>query len=317
MSRVLSTAFCVVLLAATAAAFALTQGAKTERSPIYATKVAKVFSPVCDPKLCTRQDAAIEFRLRKRETLEVWIERDGDRKRVSTIAAKRSYPAGPVTLAFPGTGPDGITVLPDGLYRPVIRLVKEHRAIRLPNLIQLDTVPPKAVQFKKKVYAHLSPDGDGRVDLFRERYTLNGRGHGVLLVDGQQAGFTRRQNVHGELTWNGRVDGKLLSPGPHVLSIAAQDAAGNRSEPFPFAVVTMRYVKLGRTEIHAAPGRRFAVLVLTDAREVRWLIAGGRGSSVASSPTRTLKIRAPKRAGTYHLYVTAQGHTAVATVTVG
>ena len=46
MARVLSTAFLVALLAATAGAFALTQGAKLELSPIYGTRVpTKVFSP--------------------------------------------------------------------------------------------------------------------------------------------------------------------------------------------------------------------------------------------------------------------------------
>ena len=50
VARVLSTAFCVALLAATAAAFALTEGAKTELSPIYRTHIDKVFSPTCNPQ---------------------------------------------------------------------------------------------------------------------------------------------------------------------------------------------------------------------------------------------------------------------------
>ena len=67
----LSTAFCVALLAATAVAFALTEGAKTELSPIFATRIAKVFSPVCKPALCHGDAANIDFRLRVRERLEV------------------------------------------------------------------------------------------------------------------------------------------------------------------------------------------------------------------------------------------------------
>ncbi len=310
MARVLSTAFCVALLAATAAAFALTEGAKTELSPIYHMQVDKVFSPTCNPKICTRQYARISFRLRKKQRLQVWMTQDG--RRVSTIVAGHTYPKGPVDLTFDGTASDGITILPDGAYQPVIRLVGEHRTITLPNVIRLDSVPPELTHFRKRIYTHLSPDGDGRNDVFREQYTLNGPGHGVLLVDGHQVAFTRRQTLHGVLTWYGKVDGQTAAPGNHVLDIAAQDAAGNRSTPFPFAVVTIRYVKLGRTHIDAQAGRRFAVLVLTDARKVSWLFDRGRGTSIS----HTLRLRAPRAAGTYHLYVTASGHTARATVVV-
>ena len=55
------------------------------------------------------------------------------------------------------------------------------------------------------------------------------------------------------LTWNGTVDGKKLRPGRYLLLISAQDAAGNRAKPFPFAVVTIRYLALGRNEISVAP----------------------------------------------------------------
>ncbi len=51
------------------------------------------------------------------------------------------------------------------------------------------------------------------------------------------------------MSWNGTIDGKLQPPGRYVLEIAAQDAAGNRSKPFPFAVVAIRYIALGRTNI--------------------------------------------------------------------
>jgi hypothetical protein len=312
VARVLSTAFCVALLAATAGAFALTEGAKTEPSPIYGTKVDKIFSPTCRyPKICSRDFARITFSLRKKQKLEVWIVHGG--QKVATILAGRTYAKGPVRLEFAGVGLDGVSILPDGSYRPVVRLVQEHRTITLPNVIHLDTTAPQVTQFRKRVYTHLSPDGDGRHDVFRERYTLNGRGHGVLLVDGRQAVFTRSQSIHGVLTWNGYVDHRLVAPGNHVLEIAAQDAAGNRSKPFPFAVVTVRYVELGRTVIHVQPSRRFAVRVITDAKQVSWLFDRGRGTS----RSHTLKIRAPRKKGTYHLFVSAVGHTARATVVVG
>ncbi len=111
MARVLSTAFCVALLAATAAAFALTEGAKTELSPIYRTKIAKSFSPTCDPRFCATRSASIVFWLRKRQHIQVWMERNG--QRVATIVPGKTFPKGEVRLAFPGVGADGVSILPE------------------------------------------------------------------------------------------------------------------------------------------------------------------------------------------------------------
>src|SRR5207244_13572213 len=93
VARVLSAAFCVALLAATAGAFALTQGAKTELIPIYKTHVDKVFSPDCG---CTTSVAKIDFRLRKKDRLTVWLNHDGER--VRTLVQGRTYARGWVRL---------------------------------------------------------------------------------------------------------------------------------------------------------------------------------------------------------------------------
>jgi hypothetical protein len=310
---VLSTAFCVALLAATAVAFALTEGAKTELSPIYGTRIVPqhTFSPICNPKNCLHQAVNIDFRLRKKQHIEVWMERNG--KRVATIVAGKTYPKGDVMLQFDGTAEDGVTILPDGTYRPVIRLTGDHRTITLPNPIELDTVAPSVTHVAHRVYRHISPDGDHRNDVFLAPYVLSEPAHAVLLVGSRQAGFTKSLKERGTLKWGGTVDGVLQPPGKYVLSIAAQDAAGNRSKPFPFAVITIRYIALGRTEIQATRNRRFAVFVLTDAKEISWLFDRGRGTS----RSHTLRLRAPRKPGTYSLYVTASGHTARATVTVG
>ena len=127
MARVLSTAFCVALLAATAGAFALTQGAKVELAPVYQTHVDKVFSPVCS---CRTRTAQIAFRLRRSDRLTVWVERDG--RQVRTLVTGRSSRPGTVALVFDGRDDAGAP-LPDGAYRPVIRLEREHRTIELPN----------------------------------------------------------------------------------------------------------------------------------------------------------------------------------------
>ena len=167
MARVLSTAFCVALLAATAIAFAFTEGAKTELSPIYQTKIPHVFSPTCNlhQQGCKTNVEDIDFTLRKKQHLRVWIEQNGTQ--VSTVVAGETFPKGPVKLEFTGIADDGVTILPDGIYYAVISLTSEHRVITLPNKIQLDTTAPQAITFRKQVYTHISPDGDHRQDVPR------------------------------------------------------------------------------------------------------------------------------------------------------
>ena len=58
----------LVLIGATAAAFAYTERLKLERSPITATRVDRIFSPVCE---CARDVAVISFVLRRRGTVTV------------------------------------------------------------------------------------------------------------------------------------------------------------------------------------------------------------------------------------------------------
>ena len=82
MARVLSTAVVLALLAATAAAFVVTEGAKLEKSPIAGTHVDAVFSPAS--AVPAKRNAHIQFRLRTRERLAVWIE-DSQGRRVAEL----------------------------------------------------------------------------------------------------------------------------------------------------------------------------------------------------------------------------------------
>ena len=137
--------------------------------------------------------------------------------------------------------------------------------------------------------------------------------HGILIVDNHQVAFTYRKPLKGVLVWNGKIGGVVARPGNHVLEISAQDVAGNRPKPVPFAVVTVRYVALGRTRVLVKPHGRFAILVLSDATRVDWRLHGARGVARPG----TLHLRAPRATGVYPLYVTAAGHAAKALVVVG
>lgn len=308
MARALSTTLVLALLAATAAAFALTEGVKLERTPVFGTKVSKTFSPACG---CASAYAHVQFRLRSRQRLKVWIERDGG-QRVRTLVPGTVYPRGGVGLTWDGLTDAGTTVA-DGVYRPVVKLVASHRTIVVPSMIVLDTKPP-TITVRKPQFPLLSPDGDGRRDVFRVPYRIDERAQAILSVRGIQVALTLSRKPAGVLEWNGKLGmpSRPVVPGRYALRVAARDVAGNTSEAVPFAIAAVRYIALGRPRVVVRPGGRFAIRVSTDAPTVRFLLHGRRGLARRG----TLHLRAPKRAGVYRLYVSANGHTATAAVVV-
>jgi hypothetical protein len=159
---------------------------------------------------------------------------------------------------------------------------------------------------------YISPDGDGRNDVFSVGYAVSEKAHGILYVDGHEVEYTYREPLHGKLEWTGRIAGHVAAAGRYTLAISAQDLAGNRAKPLRFATVTVRFIQLARQRIVAKPGARFAILALTDAPRVSWILDGARGVL----PRGTLHLRAPKSPGVYRLYVEAAGHAAEAAVVV-
>jgi hypothetical protein len=311
VTRVLSTAVVLALLAATAVAFAITEGAKLDKSPIAATFVDPTFSP----DGTSRPAAHVQFRLRTRERLTVWIQDDhGDR--VTTLLPDRTLRAGTqVKLAWNGLTTSG-TLVPDGVYMPVVKLERSHRTIVLPSPIRLDTKPP-VVKVKHPQYPIVSPDGDGHGDVFRFQYSLSERAQAILSVRGRRVLRTKSQKTTGEITWNGKVKNSQglfvrARPGRYLLTLSAQDLAGNVSKGFPFAIAQVRYVVLARQRVVVRPSGRFALRVSTDAPTVSWRLNGRSGVQRAG----TLHFRAPRAAGVYRLYVFAAKHAAKCTVVV-
>jgi hypothetical protein len=309
--RVLSTVFVLGLLAATAAAFALTERAKLELSPIYGTQPGQVFSP--NSKAPGKGVAHIRFRVRRRERIDVWVENAKGANVADLLVDRSVRPRQRLVLVWDGVSPAGL-IDPDGVYRAVVKLTLSHRTIVLPSDIRLDTRAPVIRAHPPSKYPILSPDGDGHRDVLRIPYTVDERAHAILLVRGQRAIFTLRQKPSGTLVWNAksRVIRRGLRPGRYVLAIAAQDTAGNRSKGVPFAIAQIRYVALARSRVVARPGGRFAIRVSTDAPRVQWRLHGRSGTL----PRGTLHLRAPRSRGVYHLYVTVRTHTAVCAVVV-
>jgi hypothetical protein len=307
VARLASTVLVVALLAATAAAFALTQGLKLQKSPISGTEVERVFSPVCACDRAGGDEATIAFRLRESDRIDVEI-LDGDRV-VRTLERAQSYPRGPVEVEWDGRDDAG-EVLPEGEYSPRVRLREAHQTITLPNPIRIDTTPPtiQDVSIEPRV---LSPDGDGRADRVVVTYRLSEPGRGELYVDGERRVLQRFHRPEDRMVWNGKLDGEPQRPGIYGLHVAAFDPAGNLSETPPVPV-RLRFVALGRKRITVPAGSRFAVRVSADAPRVRWRL--GPRSGVAQPGT--LRLRAPLQKGRYTLTVTANGRSERAAVFV-
>ena len=306
MARIASTVLVVALLAATAAAFALTQGLKLQPAPLrVGTKVDRIFSPVCE---CEKERAEISFVLRERDRVDVQIVRGGEV--VRTIERGRAHPAGRVTVEWDGRDDAG-RVVPEGEYAPRVHLDDARFTTTLPNPITVDTTAPQveSVEIQPKVF---SPDGDGRSDRVVIRYTSDEPARGMFFVDGRRRILTRFYREGDTMVWNARVDGRTLPPGTYVSAVGAVDEAGNVGERAAPVPLVLRYVTLGRDRITVAAGARFSVRVSADAERVRWRL--GRRAGIARPGTLTL--RAPLQKGRVTLTVTANGRTARAAVFV-
>jgi FlgD Ig-like domain len=306
VARIASTVLVVSLLAATTAAFALTEGLKLQESPIFRTKVDEIFSPVCD---CEKAEATIRFHLRERDRVDLSIV-DGDENVVRTVVRNQDEEAGRVELGWDGLDDAG-EVLPEGEYKPRVHLRRERWTIVMPNEIRIDVTPPvvQAARVRPRVF---SPDGDRRRDGVVIPYRLSEPARALLYVNGTKRVETLYARERDELTWAGRVDGQSVPPGPYVFNVRARDPAGNLGPAMPLPTVTVRYVALGRPRVVVLAGARFAIRVSTDARRVRWTLGARSGRARPG----TLRLRAPRQQGRYTLAVSANGRTARAAVFV-
>lgn len=200
------------LLAGTAVAFAVTQGLKQERSPVYAVRFSRVFGP--------HRPAVLRFKLRKRDTITVTVV-DGDGRTVRMLAHRKA-PRGTVTLYWGGRTTAG-TSAPDGPFRIHVHLKRSDATIEIPTVFRLDTTPPSLAHVS--VAPHTLMRG-GRVVL---RYATNEAGQVILRVDGRRAVVTRRRVRARPFTWDGTVGGRPVAAGVHVLLLRAVDLVGNRS----------------------------------------------------------------------------------------
>ncbi len=315
MQRVLTTVTLLGLLVATAAAFAITEHLKLEKSPIYGTSIFSsrpgapvLFSPVCGQD-CPTRAANVRLRLRHSGHVTVTIV-DSNGHKVATIAPDVLMHAH-LSRTFPWHGrTDAGSLAPDGVYYPWVQLSR--RTFKFINKITLDTVPPKVrsaagVKQKPVLFA-------GRGRSVAIRYAFSERAHAVVYLDGRRIIVGRHTRPTGKIKWAGKLAGRPLRAGKYVLTIGAQDPAGNETPAGMRKDVTvvLRYVDLtpGRTTVKA--GGLFTVHVETAARRYTWRLGHRHGGRRG----KTLRLRAPTTPGTYRLVVTENGHATTAVVRV-
>jgi hypothetical protein len=291
--RLPQTLIVLALLGATAAAFAVTERLKLEKSPITGTRVDKVFSPVCE---CARDIAEISFRLRGGQVVTVDM-LNSKRRPIRTLVRNRRERAGRVTYIWDGRDDAG-RVVPEGIYRPRVRLRRHGRTIVLPNPIRVDTTAPK-ITLTRVFPRVFSPDGDGNADRVTAEYGIDEPARAMMLVNGRRRVLSKFRETEGRLVWFGRIGGVPVRPGDYEIRLRAFDRAGNRSARTRAVSVRVRYVELVPDRVEAVAGRRFDIGVATDADVYRWLFNGRKGKF--RKPV--LVLRAPDEPGTYVLYV--------------
>lgn len=300
MARFLPVVLVVGLLGGSAAAFAVTERLKLERSPIFATQVGKVVSS-------SGRRVKIDFRLRKADNLSVAIVDSRDQV-VRALVSSHHVVAGPQKLNWNGRDDSGSPV-PDGVYKPRVHLASAHRTILLPNPIVVDTKVPQ-ISLSGRNLTVVSPDGDARHDYLKVSFKTSEPARAELYSNGRlvvkQRSFSTRS-----LQW-GRGNGMPARPGLYRLQLRAIDEAGNQGALSPVFTLRIRYIELGRHVIRAKAGGRIRVRVSTDAHFYYWRIGPRHGRVHA----RVLSLSAGP-AGRYQLVVTERGHSARALVVVG
>ncbi|MDQ2968809.1 MAG: hypothetical protein M3R37_10890, partial [Actinomycetota bacterium] len=204
MRRNAPTVLALLLIVATATAFAVTQRLKLEPSPISQTRVSDTFSPVCR---CASKAANIEFSLRRADDIRVAVRVGAS----EVTVAEGSFPRGDVHASWDGRDASG-ELVPDGVYYPLVHLQRAGRTIDLPNPIRVDTIRPsiKLTSLRPRVFRP-------GAEKLKVTYTISEHAHALLFVDGRRRVFTNSTRLRYRLQWYGKVRGRAIRPGRHKV----------------------------------------------------------------------------------------------------
>jgi hypothetical protein len=287
---VVLTTLVLCLLVGSAAAFAVAEGLKLERSPVAAPKIQRVLGPVCD---CPKATAALSFRLRHSDRVTASIV-DSNGRRIRTLLSDEPRKAERISLTWDGRNDAG-EVVRSGRYRLRVALGQVHRTITIPTPIRVDTLPPR-VRLISAAPTVFSPDGDGNADFILYRYRPSEVGRVSVFADGQPVARARPATGVSQILWRGRIDGDVAAPGTYSTWLVFVDAAGNESRPTRTVPVTIRFVQL-----HAPPavprGGTLTFEIDADAEQVAWTLRGPNGARRlrGTAAPGTVEVPLPRR----------------------
>jgi hypothetical protein len=302
VARVLPTVVVLALLGCTAAAFAVTERLKLEKSPIFATHVSKVVAP----DSASNSRAGIEFQLRRPNRLTVEIV-NGNDEVVRTLVRSQREPRGALQFTWNGRGDNG-EVVPDGYYRPRVHLASQNRTILLPNPIRMDATPPliRLASVRPRAIAPFA----GKRNSLRIVYQTSEQARAQLYVDGEPKTFVHAFVRAGKIDWGPKA-ARYLSAGTHRVRLRAIDRATNVGPPSRALTIVVRGIELRPHLVRVKAGRRFGFRVLNAERYVVHFGSLHRGHAGS-----LLVLRAPRQPGRYVLRVSAGPHFARGVVVV-
>ena len=205
----------VVLLAATAIAFATTERQKLEKTPFAVVHVTKAFSP-------GKSSATITLKLRRPHLVTLQVVDSQDHV-VGTLAQEERLEPGRVSFHWRGP-------VADGVYEPKITL-DTGRVFSLVNQIRADSTPPRTrlLSYRPRI---LRKHRKRHVVIV---YRVSEPAHVILYVNGRRELLGGAKALQTKVEWFGRRKGRPLRPGRYRLQLAAVDLAGNvgpRTRPF-------------------------------------------------------------------------------------
>jgi hypothetical protein len=303
LQRVLTTVTLLGLLVATSAAFAITEHLKLLRSDVYGTQVSKVVAPTCH---CPNSTATIRITLRHPDHVTVTIV-DSAGHEVAALPGVSMAARVPHQFSWDGRTDSG-ALAPDGTYHPWVHLPR--KVYPFANKITVDTKAPQVLSASVGKQVLFAAPGH----TVAIRYSFSERAHAVVYLGRQRIIVGRRSRQRDKVKWAGTRGGKALRAGTYVLSIGAQDLAGNETPAAArkTVTVTVSYIQVAPERITVRSGRRLTVRVETAARRYTWRL----GSRHGARHGKILRLRAPTTPGTYRLVVAEHGHTTTAEVQV-
>ncbi|MFL5821043.1 MAG: FlgD immunoglobulin-like domain containing protein [Solirubrobacteraceae bacterium] len=326
--------FFAILVAATGAAFFVTQRLKLAPRAVRTLTVTRAISP----RVPYRR-ASIRIRLTRPDRATVTIiDAGGDV--VRRLVTDRPFrPDQRVELLWNGRDTRG-RVVPDGEYRVRVSLRRQGRSVVLLDTITVDGTPPRPLVRVQRQRGSagplLAPPRGGAPVRFRVTGTdLRTERLFILRTDrGRPRVVTRlrsRRSPTAEGTWDGRIGRRPAPPGTYVVVARDTDAVGNSAYSFPFtrphqgdppggAGVTVRYLASQGPQAATPAARLFTVFVDARGRQYRWRLHRlDQARTIAHGASRNpaLRLHAPRGpSGVYVVELASGGHHAAALVPV-